>query len=94
MQFRFFNRAAVTCPACRRGSWLTRHMFECTTVEPILARNGCDYQTFCASIRDGKWDLMITMIHENLSTWKSWAVFCEIADDELNRLFCDRLLAI
>jgi hypothetical protein len=94
MRFRFFNRSAVTCPACRRVSWLTKHMFECPVVGSILARNGIDYTSFCASIRDGKWDVMITLIHETLTTWKSWAVFCEIPEDELNRLFCDRRLAI
>jgi hypothetical protein len=91
MRFRFFDRASVTCPSCRR-SWLTEHMFACPAVEPVLARNGISYSSFCDSIRDGKWGVMIMMIYEVLTTWKSWAVFCAISEDDLNLLLRDREL--
>jgi hypothetical protein len=93
MRFRFFDRASTACPSCGR-SWLTEHMFSCPAVEPILARNGLSYALFCDSMREGRWAEMIVMVFEVLTTWKSWAVFCAITDDDLNQLFSDRQMMI
>jgi hypothetical protein len=60
----------------------------------MLARNGITYSALCDSLRDGNWEQTIVVIYETLTTWKSWAVFCEVSDEILNRLLCDRQWAL
>jgi hypothetical protein len=89
LRFRFFNRPALRCPLCSRESWLTEHLFQCKSIEPLLARNNVSFADFRHCMTIGEWKGMLFLLYEVLMAWKLSFTDCLIEDDSLSRLLTD-----